>query len=429
MVRQALGAYLRTELPGEEADALERLLDSGDPSGLRSPGAAQDALARITVCDPACGDGAFLVGALSQLGALRAALAGLDAPSLSRHHLVAGIVQRNLFGMELDPAAVESARSRLLAPLAARTEGGEDQDVSGLESRVAAGDSLLARGPSGCQAGGSTHLADEAGDWPPGFRAILIRGGFDILLMNPPYLAANRVPGAQRDGFAGYCASLKARHGFSGDLYIHFFHQALALLRPGGILAAITPGSFLNNSTREPLRRELLCHRLELIALMPAGLFPALVYPVVTLLQKGEPEPGHRLLFADLRGGEGRPVAAVSQQDYRDGYAAHFYRPTPENRCLYHQLMPATATVELGDRRFAPLGVVAPALDTGIDSGNVRKRIFLRQPEPGRGLYRLLQGTQVVRYGCWWEHPSARFRYVDIGYRPDPARKGTGQGR
>ena len=429
MVRQALGAYLRAELPEEEAEALERLLDCGDPSGLRSPGAARDALARVTVCDPACGDGAFLVGALGQLGALRVALSDLEEPSLSRHHLVAGIVAGQPLREWSWTRPPWSPPDRGCWPhWRDEPKAGRTRAYPGWRTGSPRGIVSWPGFSSDRQAGGSPHLADEAGDWPSGFRGPLSRGGFDVLLMNPPYLAANRVPGAQRDGFAGYCASLKARHGFSGDLYVHFFHQGLALLRPGGILAAITPGSFLTNSTREPLRRELLRHRLKLIALMPAGLFPALVYPVVTLLQKGEPEPGHRLRFADLRGGDRRPVAAVLQQDYRDGYGAHFYQPTPENRRLYHQLLPATATVGLGDRRFAPLGVVAPALDTGIDSGNVRERIFLRQPEPGRALHRLLQGTQVVRYGCWWEHPSARFRYVDIGYRPDPARKGTGRG-
>ena len=117
MVRRALGAYLQAELPGEEVGSLDRLLDCGDPSGLRSPRAARDALARVTVCDPACGDGAFLVGALGQLEAPRVAISGLEESPVARRRLRTEIVADNLFGMELDAAAAESARSRLLALL------------------------------------------------------------------------------------------------------------------------------------------------------------------------------------------------------------------------------------------------------------------------------------------------------------------------
>jgi len=91
-------------------------------------------------------------------------------------------------------------------------------------------------------------------------------------------------------------------------------------------------------------------------------------------------------------------------------------------------LLPAFDVVTLGERRFVPLACVAPALDTGIHSGNVRAQLFYRDQPPCRTLPRLLQGTQVVRYGTWWDHPAARYRYVDLDFRPDRTSFGVGRG-
>ncbi|HNJ43849.1 MAG TPA: class I SAM-dependent DNA methyltransferase, partial [Acidobacteriota bacterium] len=74
MCREALKGYLATELPKESPAALEAFVDQHHPADLTDPEAVLEALRRVTVCDPACGSGAYLLGMLHELLDLRAAL-------------------------------------------------------------------------------------------------------------------------------------------------------------------------------------------------------------------------------------------------------------------------------------------------------------------------------------------------------------------
>ena len=114
--------------------------------------------------------------------------------------------------------------------------------------------------------------------------------------------------------------------------------------------------------------------------------------------------------------------------EYERGFGAILFEPTQANRELFGGLLSGQGIVTVGHRRFAPLSLIAPALDTGIDSGNVRSKLFYRENAVSRLLFPLIQGNQVIRYGVWWENPQARYRYVDVSYRADVRIKGTGRG-
>ena len=126
MCREALKGYLESQLPNEKAPVLASLVDEHDPRGLKDGERTLEALRRIRVCDPACGSGAYLLGMMHELMDLRSCLftsKSLDCVTTYERKL--DIIQRNLYGVDLDPFAHQIfARLRLWLSLAVEFERG-----------------------------------------------------------------------------------------------------------------------------------------------------------------------------------------------------------------------------------------------------------------------------------------------------------------
>jgi type I restriction-modification system DNA methylase subunit len=150
MCREALKGYLETALPGESAASIARFVDENDGAALRDPEAALTALKQVKVCDPACGSGAYLLGMLHELLEKREAL--FAARRLDPHTLYERkreIIQNNLYGVDLDPFAVNIARLRLWLSLIVDYEGYPPPPLPNLDFKIETGDSLTAPDPSG----------------------------------------------------------------------------------------------------------------------------------------------------------------------------------------------------------------------------------------------------------------------------------------
>ncbi|MBW3670394.1 MAG: N-6 DNA methylase [Acidobacteria bacterium] len=101
-------------------------------------------LRNVTVLDPACGSGAFLLAALGQIERLRVACGDTTAPATLRQQ----IVERSLFGIDLKREAVQLCELRLwLAIVAARPAGLEAvasiQPLPNLDRNIMQGNALL----------------------------------------------------------------------------------------------------------------------------------------------------------------------------------------------------------------------------------------------------------------------------------------------
>jgi hypothetical protein len=132
LVDAGLAAALAARHGLHDAEALARL-DAREQAFVR------DALA-LRVLDPACGSGAFLLGALERLAALRM-LSGAS-PGEARRRVLAG----NIYGVDLDPMAVRLAELRLwLAVVAEERDSAPEQiqPLPNLDCLIRQGDSLM----------------------------------------------------------------------------------------------------------------------------------------------------------------------------------------------------------------------------------------------------------------------------------------------
>ena len=125
MCREALKGYLEGQDTGLTAERIARFVDTQEPEGIQVAQARHlaDALTQVTVVDPACGSGAYLLGMMQELIELQTALynAGVDSKSL--YDLKLEIIQRNLYGVDIDDFAVNIAMLRLWLSLAIDYEG------------------------------------------------------------------------------------------------------------------------------------------------------------------------------------------------------------------------------------------------------------------------------------------------------------------
>ena len=311
MCREALKGYLEGALTPvlsqrereQTAAAIARFVDDHDASGISisQATAIQQALEAVTVVDPACGSGAYLVGMMQELVDLRVELYNqkLKQDARSLYELKLHIIERNLHGVDLDPFAVNIAMLRLWLSLAIEFEGDQPEPLPNLDFKIVEGDSLLGPDPSetGQQGvlgydgnavnelrvlksrymtesdpGRKTLLreaiteaeatireqlshfagADNALDWRIDFAEVIADGGFDIAVANPPYIQL------QKDG--GRLRRLYEACGFQtlvarGDIYQLFYERGCQLLRrDNGLMAYITSNSWLRADSGKKTR-------------------------------------------------------------------------------------------------------------------------------------------------------------------------------
>ena len=157
VVREALATYVGGACPGVDAEAV--VDGSGGLEGGKRA-AVRRRLERLRVLDPACGSGAFLLGALHHLARATAGVSGADAGAIRRE-----IVATSLHGVDLLDDAALLCSLRLWLALSADTD--EVRPLPNLDRRIRQGDALvdpldlggagMAAGGAGGGAGGAFH--------------------------------------------------------------------------------------------------------------------------------------------------------------------------------------------------------------------------------------------------------------------------------
>ena len=135
------------------------------------------------------------------------------------------------------------------------------------------------------------------------FGDVARRGGFDLVVGNPPWVRLHRIPAAERDGLraryesmrhaawrAGAVASGAATgFGMQADLAALFAERAVKLVRPHGVVALLVPAKLFRSLAGGGLRA-LLARSATMLACEDhsAGraMFDAAVYPAVVAVRR-----------------------------------------------------------------------------------------------------------------------------------------------
>ncbi|HEX8459832.1 MAG TPA: TaqI-like C-terminal specificity domain-containing protein, partial [Segetibacter sp.] len=153
------------------------------------------------------------------------------------------ILENNLFGVDINEDAIEIAKLSLWLHTAKK-----GRKLSNLSNNIKAGNSLI---------DDESVAGEKAFKWKDEFKRVFDKGGFDVVIGNPPYL---RVQGL-RENFENetnyYEKSFVAATG-RFDLYILFIEKSYSLINAVGEISFILPHKFMISDFGEGIRDFLI---------------------------------------------------------------------------------------------------------------------------------------------------------------------------
>ncbi len=347
-------------------------------------------IASLKILEPACGTGAFLMGILHKLvfllrkldfhntqwGQLQAEPEEAFEKNTPDYNRKFYLIKNCIYGVDIQPMAIEIAKFRLSLSLIAD----EGDALPDLDSKFFCADTLL----------GMTTLPK-----------------FDIVIGNPPYAKGEHLGPTLR-------AQLKQHYGWAGDLCDYFIFAGFKRVAENGILAYIANDSYVAFSTKRRIRALFLENQLLHLVKAPAETFGAAVYTAIFILSKQKAAASHAYMSGEI--------------DFPD---FHYRQNDEVAYATIHQMPDRKFLLAKEDGlmtrllSFEKMEKFCRVLDTGIHSGNVRRKLFFKEDNGHR--HRLLQGRQIQRFSVQWDSPKAKYRFCDIDYEPLPI-PGIGRG-
>jgi type I restriction-modification system DNA methylase subunit len=235
-------------------------------------------LAEIKVLDPAMGSGSFLLRAFDALvkayddynqecrrlkkernghGAL------FDADFVIPEEVLEAplhVLTENIFGVDLDKQAVEVAKLNLWLRYMAvnrdpfierlrQKRGGQPLSLlPNLTHNLKRGNSLIVD---------KSVAGDTAFDWQQEFPEIMKRGGFDVVVGNPPYERIQVMQANAPEAAEFLKANYRAAASGNFDIYVCFIERGLELLNANGFFGYICPNKFFQSEYGQETRQLL----------------------------------------------------------------------------------------------------------------------------------------------------------------------------
>ena len=233
-------------------------------------------IAKLRILDPACGSGSFLINAYQFLldwhrdwyiahdpgkwaksrdPVLVQTTTGWKLTISERKR----ILLDNIYGVDIDPQAVEVTKLSLLMKV---LEGENEQTIQpflrlfhqralpDLGDNIKCGNSLI--GPEAYQEAQLSLLPEwdqyriNFFDWSKGFPEVMKAGGFDTVIGNPPYIRIQMMKEWAPTEVELYKKLYKSAASGNYDIYVVFVEKALSLLNKSGKMGFILPHKFFN---------------------------------------------------------------------------------------------------------------------------------------------------------------------------------------
>jgi len=279
-----------------------------------------DKLSEITVCDPAVGSGAFPVGMMNEIVRIRNVLTVfINEKNRKSYHFKRRCIEYSLYGVDIDPGAVEIAKLRLWLSLIVDEDDIKNiKPLPNLDYKIVCGNSLLEVEKNIFNSQYFNDLenikpsyfnetnpakkleykkridsliskitnAHEEFDFEVYFSEIFHKNkGFDIIIANPPYVRVDDLDKYIKTLYKTYYESATGKY----DLYYLFFEKSIKITNPKGVCVFISPNKYCAADSAQKLR-EILFQTMqsgEIISASRIRVFSeASNYPIISIYNK-----------------------------------------------------------------------------------------------------------------------------------------------
>ncbi|MCP2037319.1 TaqI-like C-terminal specificity domain-containing protein [Chryseobacterium sp. HSC-36S06] len=324
-------------------------------------------LLHITIVDPACGSGAFLNEALNFLidehqyiDELESKLTG---SSISFSYQSESILENNLFGVDLNEESVEIAKLSLWLRTAE-----PNRKLNSLNDNIKCGNSLI---------DDPNVAADKAFIWEKEFPQVFGRGGFDVVIGNPPYV--------RQELFKEIKPYLELNYecyNSIADLYTYFIEKGFKILNSKGIFSFILPNKFLKANYGKEVRK-FISNQNNLELIYDFDDYPvfadATTYPIIYLINKNWTNDYFKFSAINKRSGKIDPIKTLINNEIEVAYLR-----LDENQWTFSDNNNSTLLLKICENSRSLKDVVDDKIFRGVSTG--KNEVFIITEEIAKNL-------------------------------------------
>jgi type I restriction-modification system DNA methylase subunit len=229
-------------------------------------------------------------------------------------------------------------------------------------------------------------------------------GNFDIVIGNPPYVKVEHLDKETKEKLSSQYSESRngSKKAWADDLYVHFIFKAFDLVKEKGLVCFITNDSFIGLESKKRVRTKLLNENLLQLVTCPKETFGATIYTAIFLASRD-----HSIYDEYLTAKFNYPeFELIDVNVVRKSYVLAMPN---ERLALQEDVLVSKLLVNDKLSRFLKV------IDTGIDSGNVREKMFFKEFNKSHP-DKIIQGRQIEHWAVWWDSPNAKYKYCDPNY-------------
>ena len=257
---------------------------------------------KIKIADPACGSGSFLIGAYQYLLDYHknyytengTKIGKKDSPITPEGSLTSNekkrILLNNIYGVDIDTNAVEVTKLSLLlkcmegeteTTIAQQYKLWQERILPTLDDNIKSGNSLIDTDFYDTKLDFGEDRKIKPFNWQNAFPNVFAKGGFDVVIGNPPYVNIVAIDEEQRKYFQKKYEICRNKV----DLYSLFIEQSTKLVNEKSKISVIIPHTWLATDSFVLLRKLLLEKKyIEQIVELGFGVFQKVVVSTVILM-------------------------------------------------------------------------------------------------------------------------------------------------
>lgn len=343
----------------------------------------------LTICDPACGSGAFLNQALEFLITEHRYIDELQAKLLGASIVLSdienSILERNIYGVDLNDESVEIAKLSLWLRTAQK-----GRKLNSLNNNIKCGNSLI---------DDPAVAGEKAFSWEKEFPEVFAKGGFDVVIGNPPYVQLQSMGNmSEYLKNCGYKTYEK-----SADLYCLFSERGYTIIKSGGMLSFIMPNKWMLVNYGKPLREYLSKTGLKQVLNFGDIQFfqEATTYSSIFVTEKSSPSKLLKVLSLNKKSYQGDFITEVNNSIYD-----YSFSKLTEKEWIIKPIEDSK-TLDLMEKNGIPLKELKLSIYRGILTGfndafyineTKRNEINTEDPKSNEIIRKMVRGRDIDFY-------------------------------